>query len=108
METPTDKMESLVDCEEVEDRDTDSVSGDDSNKPTDNPPTFDMTAEVEQMMKKVMRDILLSGNSDNADFGKIAFTSVDAEPTKSVWVYPGTLLPFMLCLGFFLLSSLRQ
>lgn len=82
MESP-DKVESLVGVEEI-----DSAS-EEATQPSGEPPTFDMTAEVEQMMKKVMRDILLSGNSENADFGKIAFTNVDTEPSKSVWVYPG-------------------
>lgn len=88
METPTETGNqwpvAVEEAEQVE-----SVSDEDSTKPTNDPTTFDLTAEVEQMMKKVMRDILSSGNSDTSDFGKIAFTSVDAEPSISVWVYPG-------------------
>ena len=94
---PEKISESLVDTEiqnpveELSD-DLSELVDDSTLKPSNNPPTFDMTEEVEQMMKKVMRDILLSGNSDsetNPDFRKIVFTSVDEEPKKSVWVYPG-------------------
>jgi hypothetical protein len=104
MENEKDLVDEKI-VEELSDEDLSESSVDDGSleKPADNPPTFDMTEEVEQMMKKVMRDILLSGNTDteNPDFRKIVFTSVDEEPKKSVWVYPGTKVNLKYPFSFF-------
>jgi len=64
-------------------------SCDDSDDVNTLPPI--LAADVEEMMKKVMRDILIASNVPeevDKDFRRVAFTSVDDEPKKSIWIYP--------------------
>jgi len=67
----------------------DTISCDGSDEEDNRPPI--LAADVEEMMKKVMRDILISSSAPEGmekDFRRMAFTSVDEEPKKSIWIYP--------------------